>query len=147
MQMITPGKGKPWVSQGGLDAVKGELNAVKEEVPQAQAHCKGMEQSRDNSLDRMSETRKVRYVGESVFKTYEVAYKTGRDELVEAELRLRATRGENNKKFEEKKRAEQRCRSQEVHLEEVNEWMEMLQGELGELARLSSSLRHRLQAA
>lgn len=75
---------------------------------------------------------------------HKVEFKSARDELVDAELRLRATRAENNGFFQEKQKAEKGFADLENRAEKAEKMLEWVQGELAtERARVSEfELKH-----
>ena len=121
-----------------LEAVKVELKAVKEKLRLAQVHGKSVEQSRDNALEQSSRTKDILHVTEMNSKIYEIEYKYWSNKLVEAEIRLRATRAENHRLFQAKQKAEQLYRSEERHAKGQDDMVEHLLEELAtERARVA----------
>ena len=78
----------------------------------------------------MAETEKILHVTEIISKIYEIEYKSGRQELGEAGMRLQTTREENHRFFLVKNTAERLLRSQESCTKEAVEMVERLRGEL-----------------
>ena len=84
------------------------------------------------------QTTKLLRITELTSKIYEVEYKSVRQELGEAELRLQALRAEKHRFLLAKQKAEQLHQREETRAEEVVKMMEWLKGRLtAERARVA----------
>ena len=138
LNMIEAAKERQRGRQVELEVVKGELKTAQDELCVAQDYGKSMKQSRDEALEDLTEMRKILRITEFTSKVYEIEYKSGRQELGEAEMRLQTTREENHRFSLAKKTAERLLRLQESCTKEAVEMVERLQGELAtERARVA----------
>lgn len=119
-----------------LETLIGKPKTAQEQLCQAQDHGESMKESHDKALEDLAETKEVLRVTEILSKIYEIEYKSARQELGEAEVRLQTTRDENHRSFLVKKTAERLLRIQENCTKEVVEMVERLRGDLAAVRAL-----------
>lgn len=121
-----------------LETVKDELKTVNEDLRLARGYGKSVERSRDKALENLSEKMELLRITKLTSKIYEVEYKSVRQELGEAELRLQAIRAENHRFLLEKQKAERLHQREETRTVEAFKMAEWLRGELAsERARVA----------